>query len=153
VIKGTEVALGSSAGFRGLVWAPDGEWLAASTEHGHIQLFLLSVSRLLSSSKITITPQGQSGNPVPGGMAISRDGSRLYVAAANRNAVVLVDLAHGVAVKEYPVQNLPFEPRLSEDESTLTVSNWGGRLPRPGERTAKSQYLDILVDVGSRAVV
>jgi hypothetical protein len=31
VIKGTEVALGASAGFRGLVWAPDGEWLAAST--------------------------------------------------------------------------------------------------------------------------
>ena len=49
-------------------------------------------------------------------------------------------------VKEYPVGNLPFEPRLSDDESTLIVSNWGGRLPRPGERTAKSQYLDILVD-------
>ncbi len=36
VIQGTEIALGSSAGFRGLVWAPDGEWLAASTERGHI---------------------------------------------------------------------------------------------------------------------
>ena len=68
------------------------------------------------------------------------------VAAANRNAVVLVDLARKVPVKEYPVQNLPFEPRFSEDESTLIVSNWGGRLPRPGERTAKSQNLDILVD-------
>jgi hypothetical protein len=44
------------------------------------------------------------------------------------------------------VQNLPFEPRLSQDEKTLIVSNWGGRLPRPGERTAKSQYLDIVVD-------
>ena len=146
VIKGTEVALGASAGFRGLVWTPDGEWLAASTERGHIQLFLLSGTRLLTVARITITPKGQSGNPVPGGMAVSRDGSRLFVAAANRNAVVLVDLARKVPVKEYPVQNLPFEPRLSADESTLIVSNWGGRLPRPGERTAKSQNLDILVD-------
>jgi DNA-binding beta-propeller fold protein YncE len=126
VIKGTEVALGASAGFRGLVWAPDGEWLAASTERGHIQLFRLSGTRLLTAARITITPKGQSGNPVPGGMAISRDESRLFVAAANRNAVVLVDLARKVPVKEYPVQNLPFEPRLSEDESTLIVSNWGG---------------------------
>jgi DNA-binding beta-propeller fold protein YncE len=153
VIKGTEVPLGSSAGFRGLVWTPDGEWLAASTEHGHIQLFRLSGSRFLTSARIAITPKDQSANPVPGGITISRDGSRLFVAAAHRNAVVLVDVAHRVAVKEYPVQNLPFEPRLSEDESTLTVSNWGGRLPRPGERTANSQYLDILVDVGSRAAV
>src|SRR5439155_6111774 len=29
---------------------------------------------------------------------------------------------------------------------TLIVSNWGGRIPRPGEATARSQYLDILVD-------
>ena len=49
-------------------------------------------------------------------------------------------------VREFPVQNLPFEPRLSEDERTLVVSNWGGRLPEPGERTAKSQDLDIVVD-------
>ena len=32
------------------------------------------------------------GNPVPGGMAITRDGTRLFVAAANRNAVAEVDL-------------------------------------------------------------
>jgi hypothetical protein len=79
-------------------------------------------------------------------MAITRDGSRLFVAAANRNAVVEVDLASNRRVKEYPVENIPFEPRLSEDESTLIVSNWGGRLPRPGDRTAKSQYLDVVVD-------
>ena len=79
-------------------------------------------------------------------MAITRDGSRLFVAAANRNAVVVVDLTKWEPVKEYPVENLPFEPRLSDDEATLIVSNWGGRLPRPGERTAKSQYLDILTD-------
>ena len=79
-------------------------------------------------------------------MAITRDGRRLFVAAANRSAVVEVDLTKNTRVKEYPVQNLPFEPRLSEDESTLVVSNWGGRPPRPGDRTSKSQDIDLVVD-------
>ena len=140
VIEGTEIALGASAGFRGLVWTPDGNWLAASTEQGHIQLFRLSGTKLRLAPRITLHLKGKIGNPVPGGMAISRDGSRLYVAAANRNAVVLVDLARRVPVKEYPVENLPFEPRLSADESTLIVSNWGDAFPgpaneRPGVRT------------------
>src|SRR5262249_4824018 len=84
VLPEAEVPLGSGAGFRGLVWTPDGHWLLASTERGHIQMFRLSGSRLLVSDRITITLQGQPGNPVPGGMAITRDGSRLFVAAANR---------------------------------------------------------------------
>ncbi len=146
VIKGTEIPLRSNAGFRGLVWTPDGEWLAASTEKGHIQLLHLVGSRFRPAPTITLTSKDHPANPVPGGMAFSRDGSRLYVAAANRNAVLLVDFATRQVVKEYPVENLPFEPRLSEDESTLIVSNWGGRLSQPGERTAKSQHLDILVD-------
>ncbi len=115
VIRGTEVALGASAGFRGLVWTPDGEWLAASTERGHIQLFRLSGTRLLTGSKITITPKGQSANPVPGGMAISRDGSRLFVAAANRNAVVLVDLARKVPVGETPARGRRASPTERQD--------------------------------------
>ena len=112
VKKGTEVALGSNAGFRGLVWTPGGDRLLASTEEGHIQTFRLSGETLQSDVKIKLAPEGQPANPVPGGMAITRDGSRLFVAAANRNAVVEVDLARNVRVREYPVQNLPFEPRL-----------------------------------------
>ena len=146
VIEGSEVALGTGAGFRGLVWTPDGERLAASTEFGHIQFIHVSGNKLFAAQRIPITPKGQSANPVPGGMAITRDGSKLYVAAANRNAIVVMDLPSKTVVKEYPVQYLPFEPRLSEDESTLIVSNWGGRPARPGERTAKSQDLDILID-------
>jgi DNA-binding beta-propeller fold protein YncE len=146
VMPGTVVSLGSSAGFRGLVWTPDGQWLLASTERGHIQMFQLSGSKLHPSGRITIVPEGDSANPVPGGMAITRDGSRLFVAAVNRNSVVEINLANKKTVREFPVENLPFEARLSDDEKTLIVSNWGGRLPRKGERTAKSQYLDIVVD-------
>jgi DNA-binding beta-propeller fold protein YncE len=146
VKNGTEVALGSNAGFRGLVWTPRGDRLLASTEEGHIQTFRLSGDTLQSDVKIKLVTGGQPANPVPGGMAITRDGSRLFVAAANRNAVVEVDMARNARVREYPVQNLPFEPRLTDDESVLVVSNWAGHPPRPGERTAKSQYLDVVVN-------
>ncbi len=136
----------TSAGFRGLVWSPDGTRLFASTDRGHVQAFSYTDGMLKAAGRIRIQPEAARGNPVPGGMAITRDGTRLFVAAANRNAVAEVDLATLALVREYPVQTLPFEPRLSEDERTLVVSNWGGRLPRPGDRTAKSQDLDIVVD-------
>ncbi|MFO0889952.1 MAG: alkaline phosphatase family protein [Isosphaeraceae bacterium] len=146
VLQDSIIPLGSNAGFRGLVWTPDGQRLLASTEQGHIQTFRLAGELLQLGPKIGIAPEGQSANPVPGGMAITRDGKRLFVAAANRNAVVEVDLSQDRRIKEYPVENLPFEPRLSADESMLIVSNWGGRRPRPGDRTAKSQDLDVVVD-------
>jgi DNA-binding beta-propeller fold protein YncE len=147
----TNVSLSSlsgrvSAGFRGLLWSPDGTRLFASTDRGHIQIFTYESGMLRAGSRILIRPAGAKGNPVPGGMAITRDGKRLFVAAANRNAVAEVDLESLKPVREFPVQTLPFEPRLSEDERTLVVSNWGGRLAAPGDRTAKSQDVDIVVD-------
>ena len=137
---------GITAGFRGLVWSPDGTRLFASTSRGHVQTFAYRDETLTLEAKIRVQPERARGNPVPGGMAITRDGTRLFVAAANRNTVVEVDLTTRQIVREYPVETLPFEPRLSDDERMLIVSNWGGRLPRPGDRTAKSQDLEIVVD-------
>jgi DNA-binding beta-propeller fold protein YncE len=149
VRDGTGVPLGTntSAGFRGLVWSPDGTQLYASTDQGHVQVFTYKAGKLAPEAKIRVQPENAKGNPVPGGMAVTRDGNLLFVATANRNAVALVNLRTCQFVREYPAETLPFEPRLSEDERTLVVSNWGGRLPKPGDRTAKSQDLDIVVDV------
>ncbi|MDB5348802.1 MAG: phosphoesterase [Planctomycetota bacterium] len=146
VLKGSTTSLGADAGFHGLAWSPDGNRLFASTSIGHLQSFKYENGTLRGETKFTINPAGKSANPVPGGMAITRDGSRMFVAAANRNAVVEIDLKSKARIREYPVENLPFEPRLSEDERTLIVSNWGGRIAKPGERTAKSQDIDILID-------
>ncbi len=148
VRKGTSVSLeeGASAGFHGLVWSPEGTRLYASTAGGYVQAFTYNDGKLARGAKLAVKPAGARGNPVPGGMAITRDGTRLFVAAANRNAIAVVDLATLRFVREYPVETLPYEPRLSDDERTLVVSNWGGRLPKPGDRTARSQDLNIVVD-------
>jgi YVTN family beta-propeller protein len=148
VVAGSAVPLGAgvSAGFRGLVWRPDGSRLYASTDKGHVQTFTLVNGKLTAGLRVVIAPGGSAGNPVPGGMAVADDGKTLFVAAANRNAVVEVDLTTNRPVREYPVGTLPFEPRLSGDGRTIIVSNWGGRLPAAGDRTLKSQNLDIVVD-------
>lgn len=144
VIKESLAPLGSDAGFRGLVWSPDARTLFASTSKGHIQTFRYHDKKLAVDRKIAIAISTE--NPVPGGMTLTRDGSTLFVAAANRNAVVEIDSAKGTIIREHPVQTLPFEPRLSEDERYLIVSDWGGRIPKPGDRTAKSQKLEVVVD-------
>jgi YVTN family beta-propeller protein len=148
ILKDSRVSLGPKVhtAFRGLAWTPDGKRLFASTHKGHLAVLRYDGGKLEAMAPVQLTPDGEKANPVPGGMAITRDSKRLFVAAANRNAVVEVDLATDKPVHEHPVQNIPFEPRLSEDEKTLIVSNWGGRPPRQGERKAKSDKRDILVD-------
>ncbi|MHB1558782.1 MAG: alkaline phosphatase family protein [Isosphaeraceae bacterium] len=136
----------ASAGFHGLAWSPDGTQLFVSTDRGHVQVLHYRDSGLKAAGVIRIRTREKPQNPVPGGMAITRDGKRLFVVAANRNAVFEVDLATLHPMREIPVQTLPYEPKLSEDEKTLIVTNWGGRPPAPGDRTEKSQDLDVVVD-------
>ena len=142
----------ANAGFRGIAWTPDGKRLLVSTDAGSIQAFQYDSGKLKADVKIAVKPENATGNPVPGGMTVTRDSKRLYVVAANRNAVVEVNLDRNEPIREYPVQTLPFEARLTDDESTLVVSNWGGRIPQAGDRTAKSQDLDVVInDQGSNA--
>ena len=153
VREGTAVPLGKSGpGFRGLGWSPDGRRLFATSEEGYVREYLFEGGKLQEGDRIEIKAEAKDENPVPGGFAIARDGARMFVVAANRNAVVEVDLAAKKRVREFPVENVPFEARLSEDERTLIVSNWGGRIPRAGDRTAKSLKQDIVVDERSTPI-
>jgi DNA-binding beta-propeller fold protein YncE len=141
----SSVRLGSKgAGLRGLIWSRDGKTLFASTEAGHVQLFKFENDKLTPGPKIELKEKDEKANPVPAGMCLTRDGKTLFIATANRNAIVEIEVDGLRKVREYPVQLLPFEPRLSEDEKTIVVTNWGGRPPKESERQAKSQDLWIL---------
>jgi len=144
VVEGTEVALGADAGFRGIVWTPDGKRLIATTADGWIASFGYDGSKLTPGPRIDIS-EGKH-NPVPGGMCITKDGKRLFVSAGDLEQAVEVDLASGKVLRRFPVENIPFEAKLSEDERTLIVSNWGGRLAKASDKTAKSEDADIVVD-------
>jgi YVTN family beta-propeller protein len=144
VIAGSAVPLHVEAGFRGLAWTPDGKRLLASTAAGYIATFDYDGHALTPGEKISIA-EG-SRNPVPGGIAISQDGSKMYVTAADLNEAVEVDLHSDKVLKRFPVENVAFGCRMGADDRTLLVSNWGGRLARPGDDTSKSEDADIVVD-------
>lgn len=145
IIADSSIPLPSESAYHGLLWSSDGTRLFASTAGGTIQELLFDGKQLTPGHRIVVMPS-VPGNPRPGGMCLSRDGTRLFVAECDRNAVSEIDLTTYQWVREYPVQNLPFEVRLSQDEKTLIVSNWGGRQPKPGEDESESGNAMIAVD-------
>ena len=150
VYESAGVSLGSNAGYHGLLWSADGKSLFASTQKGHVQQFQLGDDQksLVASKVIKIVGDQEKANPVPGGMTITKDGKRLYVVSANRNAVVEIDLAAEVPkiLREIAVENVPFEVKLTPDEKSLVVSNWAGPLAKPGDLTGKSDKQDVVVN-------
>jgi DNA-binding beta-propeller fold protein YncE len=133
VLPDSSAPLKGGAGFHGLAWSPDGMRLYASAADGYLYTFDLDGTTLKAHGRIDLRPEDAPENPRPGGIAITKDGSRLFVAAMDRDAVVEVDPAAEKRVREYAVQKLPFDVKLSEDEKSLIVTNWGGRPPRDDE--------------------
>jgi YVTN family beta-propeller protein len=146
VISGSVRQTIGTSSYRGCIWSPSGQSLFVSLDRGIVQRLRLNGKKLEYESSIRLLPAKQRGNPVPGGMCITRDGSRLYVACANNNSVAEVDVATNSLLRHIKVQNTPFEARLNDDETKLIVTNWAGRDPRQGEERAESGESEILVD-------
>ena len=146
VFPDSNVPLGSGAAYRGARWNGDGTRLYVSVENGWVQELVLADRKMTMGRKIAVAPAGIKGNPRPGGLCITRDGTRLYAALCDRNAVAEIDLQSGRWLHEFPAQNLPFEVQLSADETTLLVSNWGGRLAVEGDEKSPSADALLVVD-------
>src|SRR5262249_40883857 len=60
VRAGTIVAVGyaASAGFRGLIWSPDGTRLFASTDRGYVAIFAYEGGKLRPKGQIAVQPGG-----------------------------------------------------------------------------------------------
>ena len=92
--------------------------------------------QMLWGRKITLSGPGGTGNSHPGGLALSPDEKTAYVCLSRNNSLGIVDLESGTLVKEVAVGVAPFDVALKADGKTAFVSNWGGRHPKPGEKTA-----------------
>ena len=90
-------------------------------------------------------PKG-AGASYPCGVALSADGRTAYVCLSRNNTLAVVDLDSGKVTREIPVGVAPYDAVLSADGTTAYVSNWGGRMPRPGEAAAPSSGTPVLID-------
>ena len=146
ILADSTAPLDGGAAYRGAVWSPDGMHLYVSLASGSVQEFALADRKLTAGRKLVIQPEEEKENPRPGGMVFTRDGSRLFVCACDRNAVAELAMPEGRLVREIAVQNLPFEVKLSEDESTLIVTDWGGHRVKDGDDMAASGNTMLAID-------
>jgi len=95
-----------------------------------------------------IVLRGPKGNDHvhAGGLALSNDETKAFVCLSRKNSLGVIDLASEKVVKEIPVGIAPFDVVVTRDGKTAFVSNWGGRHPKTGEKTAKSSGTHTLVD-------
>jgi len=144
------VASDGGHSYCGLVATQDGRTIYTTSAKHVVQRWSIDAQGVLTRGQPLPLP---GSRPVGVGLALSADEQTLYAAASRSNSVVAIPLAGG-EVKELPVGMAPYMLRRVGDK--LYVSNWGGRRPKDGERTAPSSGSQVLVDertVGSSGTV
>jgi YVTN family beta-propeller protein len=90
-------------------------------------------------------PSNTQGAWLPAGMALSPDGSKLYVALNGANALGVINTSTDTLEgNPIPVGNAPRQVVLADDGKVAYVSNEGGRPARPGEYTNLSDGTPIV---------
>jgi YVTN family beta-propeller protein len=85
-----------------------------------------------------------NGAELPSGMALSPDGSKLYVALNGANKLGVIDTASGHVLNEIPVGNAPRQVVLADGGTVAYVSNEGGRKATGSEYTNLSDGTPIV---------
>jgi YVTN family beta-propeller protein len=119
--------------FTGLQFSPDGSRIYLSNVEGSLKVFAVSrtgeVSGLLS---IPLPPANALDRKaeIPAGLAVSRDGKRLYVTLNLSNRLAELGAETGHVLRLWDVGVAPYDVVLAGKKAY--VSNWGGRRPDAG---------------------
>jgi DNA-binding beta-propeller fold protein YncE len=121
--------------YTGLVFAPDGRRLYMSNVHGSVKVFAVRDATVVPSYSIQLPPANapERARDIPSGLAVSADGSRLYVCGNLSNRLFEIDAATGDVLRTFDVGVAPYDVVLFGDRAF--VSNWGGRRPTAGDLT------------------
>jgi DNA-binding beta-propeller fold protein YncE len=124
------------ASYTGLAFSPDGRRLYLSNVNGSIKVFAAAGDGTVSPvNSIPLPPADapRRKEEIPAGIAVSRDGSRLYVALNLSNKLGELDSATGSLIRTFDVGVAPYDVVLVGRKAY--VSNWGGRRPQPDDIT------------------
>jgi len=120
--------------FMGLAWSADGSRLYASGGGSNlIGVFDTSGEKTKQIAKINVGPTATDAGGKPrsatmysGGLALSPDGKRLYVAEILNSTVTVIDTETNEVLKDIPVDDNPYTVIFSGDGAKAYVSSWGG---------------------------
>jgi len=122
--------------YTGLVFAPDGRRLYLANVNGSIKVFEVRTNGSVSAAFSIPIPHANAPrrtNDIPAGLAVSRDGTRLYVALNLSNRLGEFDASTGRLLRTFDVGVAPYDVVLVDGK--VYVSNWGGRRPQAGDVT------------------
>ena len=137
-------AAGGSASFTGILYSEDGTTLYASQASGQVIVAnvaadgTLTLNRLITTLPKSTNPYAgrEDGDPYPGGLALSADGTTLYVALSRNNSLAVVDLKTDQVTAEIAVGNAPHAVIVADGRAYVT--NQGGRPARRWDFTNDS---------------
>jgi YVTN family beta-propeller protein len=110
----------------GLDWNPDGMKLySAGAAQNNVQEFAYA-DGLLTRARTFNLPPLSSGETFAGGLAVSRDGRRLYVTRLFAQSLSAIDLSTGQVVNTVSLPSEPYTCVVSADGKRVYVSLWGG---------------------------
>ena len=125
--------------FTGLKFSPDGSRIYLSNVNGDLKVFAVGkgdkISPLFSIALPTFKTLDRT-NEIPAGLAISRDGKKIYVAFNLSDQLAEIDVATGEILRIWEVGAAPFDVALAGQK--IYVSNWGGRRPAADSATGPS---------------
>ncbi len=121
--------------YTGLVFSPDGTRLYMSNVHGSVKVFACVDGALAASHTIRLPPANapQRKQEIPAGLAVTPDGTRLFVCGNLSNRLIEVDTGSGDTLRTVDVGVMPFDVVLAAGKAF--VSNQGGRRPGAGDLT------------------
>ncbi len=128
---------GSQVSFTGLVFSPDGSRIYLSNVAGNVKIFAVDKQRKVSALTTFAVPEARTPKrkmEVPSGLAVSADGSRLYVVGNLANQLHELDAASGKVLRSWSTGMAPFDVALAAGKAY--VSNSGGRQPGDADLTA-----------------
>ena len=138
--------------YTGLAFSPDGSRLYLSNVKGSIKVFAVGSDDHvtgLGSIPLPAADAPKRKEEIPSGLAVSRDGKRLYVAASLSNHLLEFDGGSGKLLRSFEVGAVPYAVVLTKRKAY--VSNWGGRRPDANSLTG-SAGRGTVVRVDSRGV-
>ncbi len=154
-MKGAESTSSKAGSFTGITYSADGKWLFFSQDDNHVVIANVNpqTGLLTNGQSVDLPEPPADGRPYykakainPGGIAVSGDGQRAYVALNVANALGVIDLAGSPAklIAQIPVGNAPNSVVIHGKYAY--VSNEGGRPATSEDYTNYSDGTRIVAD-------
>jgi YVTN family beta-propeller protein len=145
-----ELKLEGGTSMHGIAVSADGKRLYVTNAQNDLAVGEIDSDATVTwKQRISLGPEKEESKDKPAypcGLALLPDGTRALVCLSRLNSLGMVDLTAGKLLSVIPVGVAPWGVVLSRDGRTAYVSDWGGRLPRPGEQTALSAGTPTLID-------